>query len=286
MATFLIADGGSTKTEWCLIKKGKKPEYFYTSGINPYLESKKSILRMLGNQLEWDNDQHKAKQIYYFGAGASMKEKQEMLASVLSEHFCVKKVEVRGDLLAAAIGLCGSHKGMVCILGTGSSSCYYNGKSVKEQQPSLGYIAGDEGSGNYMGKRVLQYYTYGTFDTELRMDFEMRFGSDIRQIVNKLYHEPYPNRYLASFVSLLSENRGHYMVENIIEDCLNDFFQHNILKYRQSWTMPLYFTGSVAFGFKDVIENLCSQYELELGNVVQSPMDGLIQYYKEKMWKS
>ena len=115
------------------------------------------------------------------------------------------------------------------------------------------------------------------------MDFEMRFGKDISEIVNKLYHQPYPNRYLASFVALLKENRGHYMAENIIEDCLNDFFQTNILKYRQSWKNPLYFSGSVAFLFSDVINNLCDQYELECGKIVQSPMEGLLSYYKKQL---
>ena len=186
-------------------------------------------------------------------------------------------------MVAAARALCGEDKGIVCILGTGSASCYYNGKKIKELRPSLGYIAGDEGGGNYMGKRILQYYAYGTFDSELMMSFEMRFGNDIKQIINTLYHQPNPNRYLASFVTLLKENRGHYMVENIIEDCLNDFFHTSILKHRNSWNMPLYFSGSVAFEFQDVLLNLASQYELEIGSIIKSPMDGLIKYYKKQI---
>jgi glucosamine kinase len=278
MSGYLIADGGSTKTEWVLIEEDNTLRHFLTTGINPYLESKENILAMLRTELPWDNS-IKVGQVFYYGAGSSTKEKQKDLEGVIKEHFNTKKVEVRGDLLAAAQSLCGSEKGMICILGTGSSSAYYNGKTVREQQPSLGYIAGDEGSGNYMGKRILQYYTYGTFDYELKVGFEMRFGKDVKAIVNKLYHEPYPNRFLASFVSLLAENRGHYMVENIIEDCINDFFQTNILKYRQSWNLPINFSGSVGYVFKDVIENLCGQYELELGRIEKNPMPGLIQFY-------
>ena len=280
---YLIADSGSTKTDWCLIKKNKKPVHFTTRGINPYLESAESIENMLQKEFPVAQLKQAPKMLCYYGAGASSKEKQDTLAAILKKHFAVEKVEVNGDMLAAARALCGDKKGIVCILGTGSSCCYYDGKKIKENHPSLGYIAGDEGSGNYMGKRILQYYTYSTFDTQLKMDFEMRFGADVRQIVNKLYHEPYPNRYLASFVALLKENRGHYMVENIIEDCLNDFFQTNILKYRQSWKKPLYFTGSIAWLFKDTIQSLCEQYELEAGEIEQSPMDGLIRYYKDAM---
>jgi N-acetylglucosamine kinase-like BadF-type ATPase len=279
MATYLIVDSGSTKTEWCFLKNGKKPVHFKTPGINPFLQSKEDISAMLDKKLKWDHDKYKVDKISYFGAGASSVQNKKVLSGILKNHFDTKDIEVQSDLLAAAKALCGENKGIVSILGTGSSSCYYNGKKIKDQLPSLGYIAGDEGSGNYMGKRILQYYTYGTFDGELKMAFEMRFGNDIKEIIRKLYHEPYPNRYLASFVPLLLENRGHYMIENIIEDCLNDFFHSNILKYRESWNLPLFFSGSVAYEFKDVIKNLCNQYELELGKVEKDPMKGLIKYY-------
>ncbi len=281
--SYLIADSGSTKTDWCLVRKNKKAVHFTTKGINPYLESAESIAAMLEAEFPVSQLKSLPDALCYYGAGASSKEKQNLLTGVLKNHFGINKVDVQGDMLAAARALCGDKKGIVCILGTGSSCCYFDGKKIKESHPSLGYIAGDEGSGNYMGKRILQYYTYGTFDTQLMMDFEMRFGNDVRAIVNKLYHEPYPNRLLASFVALLKENRGHYMVENIIEDCINDFFQTSILKYRQSWKKPLYFTGSVAYHFQDIIISLCQQYELEAGEIEQSPIDGLVKYYKEML---
>jgi len=280
MPSYLVADSGSTKTDWCLLRKGKKAVRFSTQGINPYLQGKDAIEKMLREELPWDNKKYKADQLSYFGAGAANPEKQVFLHDILKRHFGIKKTEVQGDMMAAARALCGKQKGVVCILGTGSASCYYDGRIIKDQKPSLGYIAGDEGGGNYMGKRILQYYAYGTFDPELRMGFEMRFGTDIKKIINTLYHQPNPNRYLASFVTLLKENRGHYMVENIIEDCLNDFFHTSILKHRNTWNLPLYFSGSVAFEFKDVLENLCQQYELEIGNVIKSPMEGLMKYYK------
>ena len=283
MATYLVADSGSTKTDWCLLQKGKKPMRFSTQGINPYLQNKEAIVAMLREELPWDNKKYKADHLSYFGAGASNPEKQAFLHDILKAHFGIKKTMVEGDMLAACQALCGTKSGIVCILGTGSASCYYDGKKIKEQRPSLGYIAGDEGGGNYMGKRILQYYAYGTFDAELKVGFEMRYGSDIREIINTLYHQPNPNRYLASFVPLLKDMRGHYMIENIIEDCLNDFFHTSVLKHRNSWNLPLYFSGSVAYEFRDVLESLCSQYELEIGDVIKSPMDGLIKYYTKLM---
>ncbi len=281
--SLLIADSGSTKTDWCLIRKNKKTIFFQSQGINPFLQTPEAISNVLREEMPFDLVQHTPEKIFFFGAGAATTEKQLILQKVLKAHFNAGKIIVQSDMMAAALALCGDQKGLVCILGTGSSSCYYNGEKIKERQPSLGYIAGDEGSGNHMGKRILQYYTYGTFDEQLRMDFEMRFGKDLTKIIAQLYKDPFPNRYLASFVTLLAENRGHYMAENIIEDCFNDFFQRSILKYRQSWKHPLFFCGSIAHAFQDILLSLCNQYELELGKIAKSPMEGLVKYYKSQL---
>ncbi len=286
MASLLLVESGSTKTDWCLLKRSGKPTQFKTSGINPYLQSPAEISGMLERELEWDSLRHKPDRIVFYGAGAGKAAQQKVLEQVLKSFFRINEIEVQGDMMGAARAMCGEEKGIVCILGTGSNSCYYNGKKIQEQQASLGFIAGDEGSGNYMGKRILQYYAYNTFDEELRMAFEMKFGNDISKIITRLYAEPFPNRYLATFVELLKENRGHYMVENIVEDCLNDFFHYHILKYRQSWKLPLFFTGSVAREFEDVIIALCRQYELELGKIEKSPMEHLIQYHRRVMKQS
>lgn len=283
MSSLLLADSGSTKTDWCLLRKGKKAVYFKTTGINPLLQTQEMITTLLQNEMGWNSKKHEAAAISFYGAGAGSKDRQKEVATVLRRFFGAEKVEVNGDMMAAARALCGNNKGIVCILGTGSNSCYYNGSTIKEQQASLGFIAGDEGSGNYMGKRVLQYYAYKTFDTELTMAFEQLYGNDLPQILQKLYKEPFPNRYLSQFVQLLAQNRGHYMVENIIEDSLNDFFHYHVLKYRQSWKQPLYFTGSVAWEFRDVIAGICNQYELELGRIEKSPLEGLIQYHKQQL---
>lgn len=283
MPSILLVESGSTKTDWCLLAKGKKPQHFSTGGINPHLQSKEEIMHLLQSELKWNPKKHHADAIAYYGAGAGSAAKQKELATILKKHFGIAKVDVEGDMMAAARALCGDNKGMVSILGTGSNCCYYNGKKIAEQKPSLGFIAGDEGSGNYIGKRVLQYYAYNTFDTELKLAFEQLYGNDVQAMINKLYGEPFPNRYLAGFVKLLVNTRGHYMTENIIEDCINDFFHHHILKYRNSWKLPLYFTGSVAYEFRDVVESLCRQYELDLGTIAKSPMEGLIAYHKKRL---
>lgn len=279
--SLLLAESGSTKTDWCLLKKGAKPLRHKSAGLNPYLQSGDDMLAILKKELGKWPGKEQPQSIAFYGAGLGTAERRKELKGILKKYFGIKQIDVESDLVAAARGLCGNNKGIVCILGTGSNSCYYNGEKIKDRQVSLGYIAGDEGSGNHMGKRVLQYYAYNTFDIELRMAFEQLFGNSIGDILHQLYREPFPNRYLASFVQLLASNRGHYMVENIIEDCLNDFFQHHILKYRQSFRYAINFTGSVAYAFSDVIHALCDQYELEPGTIEKSPLEGLIRYHKQ-----
>jgi len=276
MSLTLIAESGATKTDWVLVRKGKKERQLKSSGINPYLQNKDQVMEALKADVQLEE---KVDRVFFYGAGVSGKENKQILKEVLKDHFGCKEVEVESDMLAAARGLSKDKKGVICILGTGCNSCYYDGAKIKDQLPSLGYIAGDEGSGNHMGKRILQYYAYNTFDTELRMYFEQHIDSSLPDILDKLYRQPFPNRYLATYVRLLTGNRGHFMVENIIEDCLNDFFHHHLFKYRQSWKHPIHFTGSVAYVFGDVIRNLCEQYELELGNILQNPLEGLVAYH-------
>lgn len=281
MFSQLIVESGSTKTDWCLIKDGEEPKYYKTSGINPYLQSADDIIQLLSSELELNVIEQNIQMLSYYGAGAGLKVKQDELKEIFHSFFDIEHIHVKGDMLAAARGLCGEEKGIVCILGTGSNSCYYDGDVIKEQKASLGYIAGDEGSGNHLGKRVLRYYAYNTFDEDLTDTFESLFGNDIPKILDRLYKQPFPNRYLANFVEVLLKHRGHYMVENIIEDSFNEFFHHHVLKYRESWNSPLYFTGSVAYEFKDVLQSICDQYELTIGSIVKSPLEGLVAYHKQ-----
>ena len=190
-----------------------------------------------------------------------------------------KKVEVTHDLMAAARSVCGKQKGIVANLGTGSFCCYYDGKKIVKQIPGIGYILGDEGSGAYLGKKLIQYYLYETFDDDLRARFNAKYVTNRSEILDNVYKKPFPNRYLAAFTLFLADNRGHFMIENIIEDGLNDFFFYHLCKFSESWTMPIHFVGSVAFGFKDVLQQLCRSYEFEMGKVIKKPIQALLDYH-------
>ena len=274
----LIADSGATKCEWMLLHN-KKRKLIFTTGISPYFLNGEEIKDLLERELLPKLKNVVVEQLFFYGTGLGNPNNLEIIKNVFKNLFKNAKVEINTDLLAAARALCGKEKGMACILGTGSNSCFYNGKKIVKNSPGLGYVLGDEGSGAYLGKKVLQYFLYNTFDEDLRSRFDARFITNSVEILEKVYKEPLPNRYMASFAIFLAENRGHYMVENIIEDGLNDFFHTHLYKYTESWKMPIHFIGSVAYGFKDVLLDLCNTYELELGNVLQKPMDGLVKFH-------
>lgn len=275
----LIADSGATKAEWCILK-GRKSETIFTQGISPYFLNAEEIQQILSTELKPSLNKTDVDEIYYYGTGCANPMNAKTVETALRGVFRNARVEVDHDLMGAARALCGSAKGVACILGTGSNSCYYNGKKIVKNSPGLGYVLGDEGSGAYLGKKVLQYFLYNTFDEDLRARFDAKYVTSASEILNSVYKEPLANRYLSSFTLFLAENRGHYMIENIIEDGLNDFFFTHICKYRESWTLPVHFVGGVAFGFKDVLQELCNSYELEPGKILKNPMEGLVEYHR------
>lgn len=274
----LIADSGSTKAEWCLVR-GNRKDTFFTQGISPYFLNGDQIGQLLRTELLPSLGKAKVEAVHYYGTGCLRKENANVVKRALRSVFPDADVHVDNDLLGAARSLCGDEKGVACILGTGSNSCYYNGKRIAKNSPGLGYVLGDEGSGAYLGRKVLQYYLYNPFDEELRAIFDNTYAITAPEILENVYKKPLANRYLASFARFLADNRGHYMVENIIEDGLNDFFFHHIIKYRESWIMPVHFTGGIAYGFRDVITELCGNYELTLGHIRKNPMEGLVSYH-------
>jgi glucosamine kinase len=275
----LIADSGATKAEWCLLKNGRKKTLF-TQGISPYFLNTEQIYQLLEKELKPRLRKEEIHEIYYYGTGCANPLNARSVKKALSKAFSGAKVEVTHDLMGAARALCGRDKGVACILGTGANSCYYNGKKILKNSPGLGYVLGDEGSGAYLGKKVVQYYLYGTFDDELRGRFDLTYMTNASEILENVYKKPLPNRYLAGYARFLADNRGHYMIENIIEDGLNDFFFTHLCKYREAWSLPIHFAGSIAFGFKDVLQQLCNSYEFELGRVMKNPMEGLIEYHR------
>ncbi len=278
MPVTLIADSGATKCEWCVLYNGRRKKIL-TKGISLYFLTaeqtealiKKDLLAKIKNIL--------VDEIYFYGTGLGNAKNVSVMRSVLRKIFPGASIECHTDLLGVARALCGSKKGMACILGTGSNSCYYNGKRIVKSIPSLGYVLGDQGSGAYLGKKVLQHFLYNEFDDKLTQDFILNFNTNLATILEYVYTKPQPNKYLAGFTIFLAKNRGHSIIDQITEDGLNDFFVTHLHTYKESWLHPVSFAGSVAFGFRDIIKKLCSKYEMQLGTILKQPMEGLIKYH-------
>jgi N-acetylglucosamine kinase-like BadF-type ATPase len=274
----LIADSGATKAEWCVVGNGK-PRKFETQGISPYFLSQEQIVELISQDLKPKLKNIPISEIHYYGTGCANPDNVRLVRKAIQKVFPDSTIQVSHDLLAAARACCGNTRGMVANLGTGSFCCYFDSRRIAKETPGIGYILGDEGSGAYLGKKVIQYYLYNTFDEDLRARFDFKYVTNRSELLENVYRKPFPNRYLAAFTMFLAENRGHYMIENIIEDGLNDFFFTHLCKYRETWRYPVHFVGSVAYGFRDVLEQLCGSYEFELGVVLKKPMAGLIEYH-------
>lgn len=279
MAIQLIADAGSTKTEWC-VTGGRRLRRIMTAGISPYVMDAAAISALLRSEVLPRVGTVLPEHIYYYGTGCAQPARAAVVRQALRSVFRGSRIQVHHDLLGAARGLCGHDKGMVCILGTGSGTAYYNGRRIARERPGLGYVLGDEGSGACLGKSVLQHYLNGTFDPELNDRFESQFPDRRADILDAVYRQPAPNAYLARFTPFLSENRGHFMVENILEDAFNEFFFGHLCKFGESWRNPIHFTGSVAYAFRDVLAQACASYEFRMGRILSRPMEGLIHYHQ------
>jgi hypothetical protein len=280
----LIADSGATKTAWRLLGGGKL-KTFYTTGISPYHMTQEQIHQLLLKELPASIRKKSIGEIFYYGTGCKTKAKATLVAKAISSVFSDADVHVTHDLMGAALATCGKKPGIACILGTGSNSCYFDGKKIVSNSPGLGYVLGDEASGAYFGKVLIQHFLYKKFDPFLEKSFLKIFQTDKESILHHVYKEPFPNRYLATFSVFLSMHRGHYIIENIIEDGLREFFGTHLVGYPQVDKLPLHFVGGIAYHFKDKIAELCDMYGFKVGSILRHPIEGLSTFHQHASGK-
>ncbi|MBM3444127.1 MAG: N-acetylglucosamine kinase [Bacteroidetes bacterium] len=276
--TILLADSGATKTTWALLT-GKKITHWHTQGISPYLMDVEKIEAIIRSELPASLTKKTIQAIYFYGTGCKATSKARMVKSALQHIYPDAEVHVTHDLMASAVALCGTDSGIACILGTGSGSCYYNGKRIVGQSPGLGYVLGDEGSGAYFGKILVRNFLYASFDEDLHRAFSSAYRLDRDSILQSVYREPLANRFLAGLSPFLSKHRGHYMIENIIEDGLREFFELHLKPYSRIHEMPVHFVGGIAWSFRDILRELCSEYGYTMGTVMKQPIEGLIKHH-------
>ncbi|GGZ58060.1 MULTISPECIES: N-acetylglucosamine kinase [Mesonia] len=280
----LIADGGSTKCDWILLDdNGEKVFKTRTKGLNPAVFKTPVLESRLRENEDLAQVKDKITQVGFFGAGCGTKRPTENLKRIIGEYFTNAEVDVREDMVAASYAVT-SEPGIVCILGTGSNSCFFDGKDVRMAVDSLGYILMDEASGNYFGKRLIRDYYYKRMPVVLAKEFEERFNLDADEIKRNLYQEDNPNTYLAHFAEFIftSEEVNGYFYK-LISEGMKKFIENRVLCFRESQNVPIHFVGSIAHFSKEIIEDALKPYSLELGNIVRRPIDGLIEHYRKNV---
>lgn len=276
----LIADCGSTKIDWCVVNDGKVVEQIFTSGINALLMTEEQIRETLAAELTEKVKGYAIESVYYYGAGCLFDDICANVRCAIAHNVpTAKTIEVHSDLLAAARALCGQNEGIACILGTGSNSCYYNGKEIVDNVSPLGYILGDEGSGAVLGKLLVGDVLKNQLPKELCEKFLAEYDLDRQKIIEGVYKKPAANRFLASLSPFLIKNIEEPAIHRLVLNAFKSFFVRNIENYSNYKSMPVSFVGSVAFYYKDVLAEAAKALDITIGTIIKSPMEGLVKYH-------
>lgn len=281
----IIADGGSTKTSWCLITESNSKVYFNTEGYNPYFSDSPTIVSSLQRNLPENLNKTGVTEVYYYGAGCSTPENNEIVAAAMRAVFTNARVKVGHDLLAAARALLGVDAGFAAILGTGTNTCFYDGQDVTLNIDSLGYFLGDEGSGSFLGKRLLRDYMRGYLPEGMSQIFKDTYELDNEAIFDHIYNKPLPNRFLASFSKFLYENNNFSYSREVVKESFDTFFKNLVCHYPGYREHTFNCVGSVAYNFRDILEEVSLENGMEMGTIIRSPIDNLV-YYHQVLAKS
>lgn len=276
----IIADGGSTKTNWCLLDDSNKKIYFNTEGYNPYFVDSDYIVASLKKGLPSDIPFDKITEVNYYGAGVHNEEKAKIVEEAIQVVFPTAKVEVGHDLLAAARALLGNEPGFAAILGTGTNSCIYDGKEITHNIDSAAYILGDEGSGSYIGKKLLTDFIRGLMPKDVADVFYETYKLSPDEIMDNVYTKPLANRFCASFSKFVYDNNVniHY-TRKIVDDAFEAFFANLVSKYPDYQSYTFNCIGSVGYNFRNVLEDKAAQYGMKVGKILRSPIDDLVQFH-------
>lgn len=273
----LLADSGSTKTDWCLIDHGKLVLQVFTKGTNPFFQTEDEISEEVEKHLIPELGTHPIEAVYFYGAGCAFPEKNEIVRAAIARHINAP-IEVGSDLLAAAHALCGDEAGIACIMGTGSNSCFYDGKEVVSNVSPLGFILGDEGSGAVLGKLLVGDCLKNQLSPALQQKFFEQFNLTRAEILDRVYKQPFPNRFLASLSPFLAQNIEEPEIHELVLSSFKAFLRRNVMQYDYK-SNKVHVIGSVAYHYKPVLQEAAKELGITLGTIIKSPMEGLITYH-------
>lgn len=283
----IIADGGSTKTNWCLLDDNQKKIYFNTEGYNPYFVDSNYIVSSLKKGLPSDLALDKITEVNYYGAGVHNQEKAKIVSDAFQVLFPNAKIEIGHDLLAAARALLGTESGFAAILGTGTNSCIYNGNEITYNINSAAYILGDEGSGSYIGKKLLTDFVRGLMPEEVAKAFFDTYKLTEDEIMDNVYTKPLANRFCASFSKFVYDNNVNIeYTRKIVDDAFEAFFANLVSKYPNYQDYTFNCIGSVGYNFRNVLEEKATQYGMKTGKILRSPIDDLVKFHIDRASKN
>jgi len=274
----LLADGGSTKVDWCLVGRTGLIDRIFTKGMNPFFRSSEDIRKEIKQVIAPFIGDADIQSVHFFGAGCASPEMNLIISTAITANIRASVVTVDSDLLAAAKGLCGANSGIACILGTGSNSCYYDGEKIVKHVSPLGFILGDEGSGAVLGRIFIGACLKNQLSDGIKEKFLTEMNLTSGEILDKVYKQPLPNRFLAGISPFILKHIDDLDIYNIVYNSFKDFFIKNVLQYDYKNSV-VHFSGSVAFHYANVLRKVGADLDIHIGKVARSPMEGLIEYY-------
>ena len=278
-----VVYSGSRHANWKLAEKGTTILEFKTPGINPFFNDENCITQFLNKNIHLINNAEKIKWVYFFGAGASSTERKEIVANALGRFFRFSKVIVDHDLKAAALAASGDEAGILGIIGSGSNAAYFDGKKIIENNFGLGYILGDEGSSNWLGRRLLKSYLNDLLPEEIEFKFKKKYDLDRTQILDKVYRQAQTSLFLSSFTDFLVENKENIFIKNMIIDGFDKYFKTYILTLKEQYPIvPIHIIGMIAAGFEDYLHQAALINNLTVSSVIKEPIYNLLKYYSNK----
>ena len=277
--TTLIADSGSTKTNWLLIENDGKINKYRTEGINPVVGDSSIISHTISKSFAPKLNGTSIDKIFFYGAGCTQA-KKDVVEKALAKVFPDAEIEVQSDVLAAARALCGYKEGVACIIGTGSNSCLYNGKEIVRNISPLGYILGDESSGAVLGNDLIGNILKKQLPEEICHAFFEETKLTEEEIIDRVYRKPFPNRFLASLSPFLAQNLDEPCIRALVLGSFKAFLKRNVMQYENYHKSKVHFIGSVAFYYKTILAEAAQEMGIQLGTIIKSPMEGLIEYHK------
>ena len=276
----VVADMGSTKTDWSFVDTDKNIVKVSTKGFNPYFYSTEEIIVLLKSEFSKQTfNWNEITNVYFYGSGCSSKDKQRIVKNALLPFFPKAELFISHDLLASARAVCGKNKGIACILGTGANTCLFDGENIIANNPSLGFLLGDEGSGGDLGRELIKYYQYGELPKEIEDKFEAQYKMNRQKLLDEVYSTKHPNAYCAAYSTFVNENKSNPVIKQMIEERMEEFFKRHVSKYEGHQNIPINFVGSIAHYFEENLKTVAQKFGCSVGVIVKNPVNLLIAYH-------